>query len=119
MEYETTRLSSHQRFPKRISSIDVSAGYDILSYQNSNSQNYDRYIEVKSYRGKPHFYWSANEKKVAEALGENYFLYLVDLLEMEQNRVNYIPTIIANPAETLCSEEWMIEPDSYRITYIR
>ena len=119
VEYETKRLSRHQRFPKRISSIDVSAGYDILSYQNSNSQNYDRYIEVKSYRGKPHFYWSANEKKVAEALGENYFLYLVDLSEMERNRVNYMPTIIADPAETLCSEEWMIEPDSYRITYIR
>lgn len=119
LEYETKRLSSHQRIPKRISSIDVSAGYDILSYHNSNSQEYDRYIEVKSYRGKPHFYWSANEKKVAEALGENYYLYLVDLSEMEQNRENYMPTIISNPAETLCSEEWMIEPDSYRITYIK
>lgn len=83
VEYETKRLS-YQRIPKRISSIDVRAGYDILSYHNSNSQGYNRYIEVKSYRGKPHFYWSANERRVAEALGENYYLYLIDLSEIKK-----------------------------------
>lgn len=119
LEYEKKRLFGHQPLPKRISPIDVSAGYDILSCHNLISRGYDRYIEVKSYRGKPHFYWSANERRVAEALGDNYYLYMVDLSAMEKNRIEYAPQIIVNPAQTLCSEDWLIEPDSYRVTYVK
>jgi hypothetical protein len=83
-----------------------------------NSTDYDRYIEVKSFRGQPHFYWSANEKRVAEFLNENYFLYLVDLNLMENNAQAYEPTIIQNPAKKLLSEEWLIEPCSFKITHL-
>ena len=117
VDYEQKRLNPHQKSPKRISAIDVGAGYDILSYNNAYSTEFDRFIEVKSFRGQPHFYWSSNEKRVAEVLGENYFLYLVDLSAVEQE--NYIPQIIANPAITLLSDDWLIEPNSYRVTSLK
>ena len=119
VEYEKRRIAHHLRPPKRISLIDVGAGYDILSCNALASPNYDRYIEVKSFRGQPDFYWSSNEKHVAEALGKNYFLYLVDLSAVEQNKENYAPQIIANPAVTLCSDDWLIEPDSYRVISLK
>lgn len=119
IEFEIQRLVECTLIPKRISVIDVSAGYDILSCNNSSSATYDRYIEVKSFRGSPHFYWSSNEKRIAEALGENYFLYLVDLSAVEQNREGYTPQIIPNPAINLCSDDWLIEPNSYRIVSVK
>lgn len=119
VDYEQKRLNPHQKSPKRISAIDVGAGYDILSYNNAYSTEFDRFIEVKSFRGQPHFYWSSNEKRVAEVLGENYFLYLVDLSAVEQEKENYIPQIIANPAITLLSDDWLIEPNSYRVTSLK
>ena len=119
VEYEKKRMAHHQRPPKRISTIDVSAGYDILSYHSADSVEYDRYIEVKSFRGQPHFYWSANEKRIAEALGENYFLYLVDLSAIEQGKEKYEPQVIANPAVNLCSDDWLIAPNSYRVISLK
>lgn len=119
LEFEIQRLAGCALIPKRISVVDVSAGFDILSCNSSDSDTYDRYIEVKSFRGSPHFYWSSNEKRVAEVLGENYFLYLVDLSAVEQSKENYAPQIIANPAVTLCSDDWLIEPDSYRVISLK
>lgn len=118
VEYEKRRLKRENLSPKRISTIDAGAGYDILSYQDSDSMQYDRYIEVKSFRGNPHFYWSSNEKSVAEALGDNYFLYLVDLDSLEKNATAYVPFVISNPAEELLGSQWLIEPNSYKITYL-
>lgn len=117
--FEMQRLAECALTPKRISVIDVSAGYDILSCNNSDSSTYDRYIEVKSFRGSPHFYWSSNEKRIAEVLGENYFLYLVDLSAIEQGDESYVPQIIANPAVNLCHNDWLIEPDSYRVIFLK
>ena len=118
LEYEKRRLSQHHPVPKRISLVDVGAGYDILSCHDKDSILYDRYIEVKSFRGKPHFYWSANEKRIAEVLGEDYFLYLVDLDKMGNESNEYAPTIIQNPANQLLGDGWLIEPDSFKITRI-
>lgn len=119
LEYEAKRLAGHSSHPKRISLIDVSAGYDILSFHNIDSQSYNRYIEVKSYRGSPHFYWSANERRIAEALNTDYFLYLVNLSAMENDRNQYVPQIIRNPAQTLCADDWIIEPNSFLVTSVR
>lgn len=65
ISYENKRLSGSGKTAKRISQIDVSAGYDILSYENDLSEEYDCYIEVKSYHGKPHYYWSDNERNTS------------------------------------------------------
>lgn len=119
VNFEKTRLNGYGLSPKRVSLIDIGAGYDILSCQNSSSNYYDRYIEVKSFRGTPHFYWSSNEKAVATALEYSYYLYLVDLNKMEKSPNTYIPQIICNPAKELLNDEWLIEPDSYRITHVK
>ena len=48
---------------KRISEIDVSAGYDIVSFNSSQSQKLDRFIEVKAISNNG-FYWSKNEFEI-------------------------------------------------------
>lgn len=120
IDYETRRLSNSAMVPRRVSLIDVSAGYDILSFENSTSLHYDRYIEVKSYRGTPHFYWSLNEKSTAEVLENKYYIYLVDLNQLEQDiNGTYVPLIIQNPAEELRKEKWYVEANSFRISLIQ
>ena len=98
-----------------MSLVDVGAGYDILSYENDLSKTYDRFIEVKSFHGKEHFYWSINEKNTSELLGEKYFLYLVDLDEYKENPNNYTPYIIQNPYKLIYNGEWVIEPTNFYI----
>ena len=62
---------------KRISEINTREGYDIVSFNGLGSLKYDRFIEVKSTTGSyPIFYWSENERLVAEKLGDEYFLYI-------------------------------------------
>lgn len=102
---------------KQISDFDVTAGYDILSFNDGDSAQYDRYIEVKSYFGTPHFFWSANEYETAQKSGEKYYLYLVD---MEKYLTpGYQPLIIPNPSSIFgCPNDWMIEPASWKITKI-
>lgn len=116
LEYETLRLTSSllaQRV-KRISEIDVSAGYDIVSFENELSSEYDRFIEVKSYVGQPHFYWSKNEIEVATLYGEKYFLYLVNAEKV--GKPDYSPTVIRNPAKSVIkSDEWLMQPTSFLV----
>lgn len=40
---------------------EIALGYDILSFETRTSILPDRYIEVKTFRGHPHFYWTDNE----------------------------------------------------------
>jgi len=90
---------------EQISHIDATAGYDISSLKSQNSSIIDKFIEVKSYSGKPYFYWSRNEMKVAKQEKDNYFLYLVNRDEMGSN--NYQPTIIQNPCKyILNNSDW-------------
>ncbi len=99
---------------KRISVIDVSAGYDIVSFEDMASSKYNRFIEVKSYIGKPHFYWSKNEIDIAMLYDDKYYLYLVDVEKIEHP--NYSPLIIRNPAKhVLQSSDWLMQPTSYLV----
>ena len=101
---------------KVISAIDVSAGYDITSFNSNDSLGYDRFIEVKA-MSRIGFYWSQNEFNVAKLKGEKYFLYLVDLSCV--NHDGYSPLIIGNPAkEILDSSAWHMEPQNYYIQRI-
>ncbi|MCL2606264.1 MAG: DUF3883 domain-containing protein [Coriobacteriia bacterium] len=112
LQYEVNRLSEHTRrhMIARISEINVSAGYDLVSFSTLDSCDIDRFIEVKSFSGvKSAFYWSENEIATALRLGESYFLYLVnrDLI----NRSGYEPQIIQNPhTNVLLSEQWIKVP---------
>ena len=116
ISYENKRLSCSGKTAKRISQIDVSAGYDILSYENGLSDEYDCYIEVKSYHGKPHFYWSDNERNTSKVLINHYYLYLVDVDRLSDD--NYEPTIIRDPYNNLHNDIWIIKPQNYFVCRI-
>lgn len=117
MEFEQKRLGKPLgNRVKRISEIDVTAGYDIVSFDSPQSQNRDRFIEVKaiSIAG---FYWSKNEYEIAKLYGDKYFLYLVDLSRITDKE--YSPVIIPNPALTIMnSQQWLIETETYHIRKI-
>lgn len=116
LEFENRRITNPelQSNIQRISIIDVSAGYDIVSYESNESSRIDRFIEVKTYKGNEHFHWSKNEIETAKLMGNSYFLYLIDEDYIDQE--DYEPTIIQNPAkEILDSLKWKKTPDSYEI----
>ena len=117
LNYEKKRcpFSSEQlRKIKQISVVDVSAGYDIQSLENELSDT-KRYIEVKTYSGEVHFYWSSNEVESSRLRGSSYFLYLVDFKKIEQE--NYSPIIIPNPYVNLpIMTIWDMHPSSYAVS---
>lgn len=120
LKYEQRRLSKHPLLKKikRISDFDVAAGYDIVSFCLEMDAFYNRFIEVKSYRGAKHFYWSENEIDVAKLKSQDYYLCLVDIDRIFDDC--YEPEFIQAPAEKIfADDEWMICPSSYRVTSTR
>ncbi len=116
MRYEEKRLEKHPRVSqiKQISVIDVSAGYDIVSFANEGSNVYDLFIEVKSYKGSPHFYWSQNEIEVSKLYEEKYCIYLIDVAQIDDPL--YEPVIIRNPSKSILdSNHWIMNPTSYMV----
>ena len=119
LEYERKRFRFTKHFDKIkiISKIDVSAGFDILSYESENSSNYDRFIEVKSFKGVPQFYWTKNESEIALIKGNNYYIYLVDI-DMILNE-KYEPIILQNPHVILyVGNDWLIESETVKVIRI-
>ena len=117
LEYEKKRLGAPlSEKVRRISEIDVTAGYDIVSFNSSQSREPDRFIEVKAVSSAG-FHWSKNEYEIAKLYGEKYFLYLIDFSKTTDEEYN--PVIIENPALTVMgSPDWLIEPESYYIRKI-
>lgn len=114
---ERMRLSEKAYKIKRISDFDVSAGYDIVSFQSDNSTTYDRFIEVKSYLGKPHFYWSENESDTAKIKGDKYILCLVDYERITEP--GYEPEFIQDPYKVIFEDDsWLVSTASYKIQKI-
>lgn len=112
MDYETKKLAENgiNKRPIQVSQIDTSAGFDILSFF-SDSDNDNKYIEVKSCGPELEFYISANEINKASLYGRRYYLYLYD-------RVQKKVTEICNPYEAIFSDnnyEWDITPQIYKI----
>lgn len=70
---EKKRLPELAHKIKRISDFDVAAGYDIVSYENNETEHYDRFIEVKCYMGSPHFFWSEMSRMLLELKRTNTF----------------------------------------------
>lgn len=117
LEYEKKRLGQPLcEKVRRISEIDVSAGYDIVSFDSNKSFESDRFIEVKAVSNAG-FYWSKNEYTIAKLKGDTYYLYLVDL--SKTNQQDYSPHIIQNPAMNVMeAEEWFVETQSYFIKHV-
>lgn len=118
LNFEKRRLCSNKKnLIKRISEIDVNAGYDLCSFNNNESTEYDRFIEVKSFNEEVYFYWSSNEIETAKKLGDKYYLYLVDRSKIFDE--NYIPYIYINPINILESEDFVVRANSYYIKKVQ
>jgi len=115
LQFERQRLGrSFADNIKQVSLIDVAAGFDIASFNSACSSEHDRYIEVKTYKGEPHFHWSRNEKIKASLLRDHYYIYLVDYDRIRQS--NYEPQMIQDPIKNIFeSSEWSKTIDSYLI----
>ena len=117
LQYERKRIPQKAYKIKRISDFDVAAGYDIVSFVGSDSDVYDRFIEVKCYLGTPHFFWSENEADVAKRKGSKYVLCLVDYTKI--NEEGYVPEFIVNPYETIFNDDtWLVGTSSYKVQKI-
>lgn len=111
LKYEIMRLEDMKEVIW-VADCSVSEGYDIASFNSTNSLFHDRYIEVKSYSGKPTFYWSKNEVETSRVKGKNYYLYLVNRDQITE--YGYAPTIIQNPYdEILSNSNWEKDVEKY------
>ena len=117
LEFESIRLGNKEGI-QWVAPYDSGAGYDILSFKTTSSNENDRYIEVKGYSGEtPYFYWTKNEIDVARELAENYFIYLVNRDEIENS--DYEPEMISNPVKSILeSDGWYKEIDKYYIRQV-
>lgn len=117
LEYEKKRLGVPLSGKvRRISEIDVEAGYDIVSFESLQSQEPDRFIEVKAVSDAG-FYWSKNEYEIARLKSDKYYLYLVELTRISQK--DYSPLIIQNPAvNVMDADSWFVEAQSFLIRHV-
>ena len=119
LKQEKMRLINHPLKENivRISVDNVNAGFDIASFKSHASFQYDKFIEVKSYSGKPSFFISSNEFTKAKQLGSSYFLVIVDRDRMDDE--SYEPIQIINPFNTLMEGDLpagvTIEPNSWKV----
>jgi Domain of unknown function (DUF3883) len=117
LQFERSRLEGHAQlsFVRRISTTNTAAGYDIESFEGLKSFLPDKFIEVKSYRGTVHFFWSVGELEAARELGDRYYIYVVDVEKYASRE--YIPQIIRNPATELFSQEtdWLSNAITFEI----
>lgn len=118
LEYEKHRCDfsyAQQSQIMQISKIAVAAGYDIISFNSPDDLVYNRRIEVKTYQGNPHFYWSENEVEVARMVRDDYYIYLVDYNNI--NVPGYEPMIIQNPYQSVFENHlWNVSPNSFLVT---
>ena len=116
-EHEKKRLGQPLGEKVRwISEIDVTAGYDIVSFNSNQSLEPDRFIEVKAVSNAG-FYWSRNEYEIAKLKGNTYYLYLVDLNSIDEQ--DYSPQMIQNQAvNVMDTDEWFVESQSYYVKHI-
>jgi hypothetical protein len=113
--YEKKRLYKHPMISQivRVSEEYSNAGYDIESFNDTETILINRFIEVKSYAGNVSFFWSNNEIESAKDKEDQYFIYLVNREEME--RPGYHPLIISNPYKNVFNNpQWTREIGQYK-----
>lgn len=106
--YERARLKSmgaieESRLVKKISNLNVAAGYDILSFDaKSPYLKYDRFIEAKgSINNLISFEWSNNEMKIAKNLGKKYWIYFLGGIDCKKRSSKIKPILFQDPIETI------------------
>lgn len=111
LEYEQIQLKNLgiSKKPLLVSQIDVSVGYDILSYMSTSSEKPDKYIEVKNCDDTLSFYISANELKISKEKLDHYYLFLY-------NRIKKNIIVICNPYINIfnnVNSDWLINSTQY------
>jgi hypothetical protein len=117
MDFEMMRLKDDDLFSKviHVALENTAAGYDIQSFSTGEGTTLPRFIEVKSVGDDMAFYLSRNEVRVAEELGNDYFLYLVQRSRTEDE--TYTPRIIRDPFKKIFRDgDWSFRPDSFKVT---
>lgn len=110
LDFERKKIAAWglDKEPIQVSLIDVSAGFDILSYDRYGNE---KYIEVKSCDVNYKFYISRNELSIAKQYKEKYWLYLY-------NRLNNTIDEIFNPYEAIFSgkaDNWIVETEKFKV----
>ena len=79
--------------------------YDIDSFEGSKiGIKHDRFIEVKGTTSShPIFYWSENEREVAQKLGERYFIYIWTNVGKVNQKLS---SIIKNPYHEIVEKKY-------------
>ena len=115
IELERNRFNALREI-RHVALEDNNAGYDIMSFMDDESKEFDKFIEVKCYSESANrFFISRNEIKISKKLAKNYFLYLVD------SKLNSPPIIIQNPYYTIFNNKeiiYEVENISYNINNI-
>ncbi|MFV5172978.1 DUF3883 domain-containing protein [Bacillus cereus] len=115
LKLERSRFNSLREI-KHVALDDNNIGYDIMSFIDDKSDEYDKFIEVKCYSGYVNrFFISRNEIAQSKKLRENYFLYLVD------SKFDSPPVVIQDPYKFIFSNSeiaYEIESISYNINHI-
>ena len=91
LKSEIKKLKNFNMYPKKISHVNVSAGYDIVSYDTNGKEIF---IEVKGFQKNYSFHWSENEINVSKDLSDKYYIYCV---RFENNSPFEIYKRIQNP----------------------
>lgn len=118
LNFEFIRLKEQKKIDW-VAEYIINEGYDIASYNQVSDLFPNRFIEVKSYEGeKPYFFWSRNEYSVARRKKKEYWLYLINRLEM--NKTNYVPLMIQDPIEVILedNQNWEKQIEKYKIELI-
>lgn len=116
IKYEMNRLLTGG-FPslaplvQQISTVDLSAGFDILSFQGTGPKPDENiYIEVKgTKKDNFSFFWSNNEMNLAKEKTENYLIYGYTKVDIH-NKYADGPIIVKNPILNLEGLGYTIQP---------
>jgi hypothetical protein len=113
--YEKKRVGPrYEKNVVHVSLRNASAGYDIKSVtQIMEDAIAPRYIEVKAVSPSTFmFYWTYNERRVAELFGKHYYLYLLPIDKRLGFKLDELK-IIQNPLSTIMDvdSEWQVDMD--------
>ncbi len=121
LKYEKNKLKKYNKklTPKHIALEDVSAGYDILSYQIENNLFKKIYIEVKAVSSSDFkFHLSNLEFATSLKYKSSYYLYLLPVDYSNETNFDYDKIIkINNLNKSIFNDhsEWFVQNDGYLI----
>lgn len=122
VRYETEKIKSFNQNLNidHVALRDVSAGYDIKSYELDGESVKEIYIEVKAVSISNYkFHLSMQENQTANKFLDRYYLYLLPVDLSNTEKFNYKKLLkIQNINKTIFQnkKEWIIEEDGYVVS---